>query len=98
MKLSISQALLTRLLALSRISRAQSTTFGFVRVCRGGVGFVDLASGEQSVSAMDRHPHALITIKAWAKTNAFDAAIWTALSSNFHETEKAGEPFSVEAA
>jgi hypothetical protein len=30
--------------------------------------------------------------------NGYDAAIWTALASNFDEQRKVGEPFSVEAA
>lgn len=47
---------------------------------------------------MERHPQAVATIKAWAKANGYDAAIWTALASNFHEPDKAAEPFSVEAA
>ena len=63
-----------------------------------GVGFVDVASGKQSDRAKERHPSAVASIKAWAQANGFDAAIWTALASNFHEPDKAGEPFSVEAA
>ena len=47
---------------------------------------------------MERHSKAAATIKTWAQANGFDAAIWTALASNFHEPDKAGEPFSVEAA
>lgn len=62
------------------------------------VGFVDVASGKHSDKAMERHPQAVAAIKAWAKANGYDVAIWTALASNFDEAEKAGEPFSVEAA
>lgn len=47
---------------------------------------------------MERHPQAIATIKAWAQANGFDAAIWTALASNFHEPDKAGEPLSGESA
>ena len=64
----------------------------------GRVGFVEVASGNCSVKAEERHPKAGATIKTWAQANGFDAAIWTALTSNFHESGKAGEPFSVEAA
>lgn len=64
----------------------------------GRVGFVEVASGCCSAKAMERHPKAVATIKTWAQANGFDAAIWTALASNFHEPDKAGEPFSVEAA
>ncbi len=63
-----------------------------------GVGFVDLASGKRSDIAMRRHPEAIATIAAWAQSNGYDAAIWTALASNFHEPDKGGEPFSVTAA
>jgi hypothetical protein len=62
------------------------------------VGFVEPASGGQSEAAMERHPQAVATIAAWAESNAYDAAIWTALKSNFDEWGKAGEPFSVTAA
>jgi hypothetical protein len=63
-----------------------------------GVGFADVASGRRSGRAIERHPQAVATIKAWAKANGYDGAIWTALASNFHEPDKAAEPFSVEAA
>ena len=33
-----------------------------------------------------------------AASNGYDAAIWTALASNFNEPGKGGEPFSVTAA
>ncbi len=63
-----------------------------------GVGFVDLASGRRSEAAEERHPQALATIAAWAEAGGFDAAIWTALASNFAESGKGGELFSVTAA
>ncbi len=63
-----------------------------------GVGFVELASGEQSDVAIGRRPKAVATIAAWAQSNGYDATIWTALASNFDEPHKAGEPFSVTAA
>ena len=47
---------------------------------------------------MERHPQAVAAIAAWATSNGYDAAIWTALASNFHEPDKGGEPFSVTAA
>jgi len=62
------------------------------------VGFVELGAGRQSDGAMDRHPQAVATIAAWAADNSYDAAIWTALKSNFDEPDKGGEPFSVTAA
>jgi hypothetical protein len=62
------------------------------------VGFVEPASGRQSDVAMERHPEAVATIGAWAASNGYDAAIWTALQSNFDDPDKGGEPFSVSAA
>jgi hypothetical protein len=47
---------------------------------------------------MERHPQAVAAIRAWTSANGFDAAIWTALNSNFHQSDKAGEPYSVNAA
>ena len=63
-----------------------------------GSGFVELASGKQSEIALQRHPEAVATIAAWATSNGYDAAIWTALASNFDQPDKGGEPFSVTAA
>ena len=62
------------------------------------VGFVEPASGRQSDVAAERHPDALATISAWAASKGYDAAIWTALKSNFSDWGKGGEPFSVSAA
>jgi hypothetical protein len=62
------------------------------------IGFVEPASGRQSDVAMERHPEVVATIAAWAAANGYDAAIWTALESNFDEPDKGGEPFSVSAA
>jgi hypothetical protein len=62
------------------------------------VGFVETVSGRQSGVAVERHPEAVATIAAWAAAIGYDAAIWTALKSNFDEPEKGGEPFSVTAA
>jgi hypothetical protein len=64
----------------------------------GRVGFVEVASGHCSANAIERHPTAVATIKAWAQANGFDAAIWTALARNFDDHNKGGEPFSVAAA
>ena len=61
-----------------------------------GVGFTVADRSRQSARAVERHPHAVETISTWADANGLDAAIWAALGSNF--TEKANEPFSVEAA
>jgi hypothetical protein len=61
-----------------------------------GVGFTVADRGRQSAPASERHPHAVKIIAAWVNANGLDAAIWTALGSNF--AEKTSEPFSVEAA
>ena len=62
------------------------------------IGFVEVASDKRSDAAMQSHPQAVETIAAWAKSEGYDAAVWTALASNFSEYHKAGEPFSVTAA
>ncbi len=63
----------------------------------GRVGFVDVAAGKANTTAIERHPRSVEAINAWAIANDYDAVIWTALASNFHEPEKAAEPFSVDA-
>ncbi len=62
------------------------------------VGFVETASGRQSDFAAQSHPQVVATIGAWAESAGYDAAIWTALKSNFADWGKGGEPFSVSAA
>jgi hypothetical protein len=62
------------------------------------IGFVETASNRQSDLAMENHPQVVATIAAWAESLGYDAAIWTALTSNFDEWGKGGEPFSVSAA
>ena len=62
------------------------------------IGFVEPASNRQSDLAMESHPQVVATIAAWAESIGYDAAIWTALASNFDEWGKGGEPFSVSAA
>jgi hypothetical protein len=64
----------------------------------GEVGFVETASGRESEFAAKRHPQAVATMAAWTASNGYDAAIWTALKSNFNDWGKAGEPFSLTAA
>jgi hypothetical protein len=61
-----------------------------------GVGFTVPQSGTQSATAIGRHPKTVEIIEAWVNKCDFDAAIWTALGSNFQA--KMGEPFSVKAA
>jgi len=62
------------------------------------IGFVEPASDTQSEFAVQSHPQVVATIAAWAESLGYDAAIWTALTSNFDEGGKGGEPFSVSAA
>ncbi len=62
------------------------------------IGFVEPASGGQSGVAARRHPKAVATVAAWAEAIGYDAAIWSALSSNFEERSKSREPFSLTAA
>lgn len=61
-----------------------------------GVGDVDLQSGNVSDRAVERHPVAVDKVREWLEETGFDAAIWTALASNFADVRD--EPFSVEAA
>jgi hypothetical protein len=62
------------------------------------IGFVEPASDTQSDFAAQSHPQVIATIAAWAESLGYDAAIWTALTSNFDEWGKGGELFSVSAA
>jgi hypothetical protein len=62
------------------------------------IGFVEPASNRQSDFALENHPQVIATISAWAESLGYDAAIWTALGSNFGDWNKGGEPFSVTAA
>ena len=62
------------------------------------IGFVEPASGRQSDFALESHPQVVATIGAWAEAAGYDAAIWSALASNFNDWGKGGEPFSVSAA
>jgi hypothetical protein len=62
------------------------------------VGFVEPASDRQGDFAVQSHPQVVATISAWAAAKGYDAAIWSALTSNFGEWGKGGEPFSVSAA
>src|ERR1700689_3642982 len=62
------------------------------------LGFVYSAWGAQTNLAMKSHPQVVATIGAWVESLGYDAAIWTALTSNFDEWGKGGEPFSVSAA
>lgn len=64
----------------------------------GRTGWVEVGSDAHSQLAMNRHPKAVTAIKDWATENNYAAAIWTALGSNFHDSEKAAESFSVDAA
>lgn len=63
-----------------------------------GVGFIDRVAGRQSASATERHPQVVEIVKAWAIAIGYDAVVWTALASNFHEPGEANEAFSVDAA
>ncbi|MBM3622141.1 MAG: hypothetical protein FJX20_15775 [Alphaproteobacteria bacterium] len=62
------------------------------------VGFVDIQAGTRSDTAWQRHPSAVAAIERWAARIGYRAVIWTALASNFQESDRAGVPFSVDAA
>jgi len=59
------------------------------------IGFLDFTNELLSLRAFQLHPIACERIRLWAKQRKFDAAIWTALPSNFQD--KTGQPFSVHA-
>lgn len=63
-----------------------------------GIGFVDTREHTRGDTAWERHPRAVLAIEHWALRQGYAAVIWTALTSNFHEPDKAGRPFSVTAA
>jgi len=65
---------------------------------RKNIGFVDLLAEQRSASAQSRGFKTVEIIKLWAMESGYDAAVWTALSSNFAETDKANEAFSIDAA
>lgn len=60
------------------------------------VGYVDVISGASSPVASAAHPAAVAAIREWATKNGFDAAVWTALPSNFEK--KTQVAFSCDAA
>ena len=57
------------------------------------IGFVNLLNGTMASWAMENHPEACQTVKAWAIANGVDAVVWTALTSNYQQVR--GKPFSV---
>ncbi|MEO4045205.1 hypothetical protein AAFN47_26740 [Hoeflea sp. CAU 1731] len=61
-----------------------------------GAGYVDRLTGEASFRAMELHPASVSAVRSWLATTEFDAAIWTALASNFEELQN--QPFSIDAA
>lgn len=63
---------------------------------RDRIGFVNIQHHRQSPRASAQHPQTCERIRTWVKDNQMDAAIWTAIGPRFHE--KAGEPFSADAA
>jgi hypothetical protein len=63
---------------------------------RDRIGFADLLHDRNCERARVKHPIACERIRAWAEENHFDAAVWTALESNF--CDKTEEPFSIAAA
>jgi hypothetical protein len=63
---------------------------------RDRIGFVDVTRDRTSERAWAKHPVACERIRAWAGESKIDGVVWTALEPRFEE--KAGEPFSVDAA
>jgi hypothetical protein len=63
---------------------------------RDQIGFVEPASNRERPESRTSHPESCDRIKAWAKTQGWDAVVWTALLGNF--PQKRGEAFTTEAA
>jgi len=61
-----------------------------------GVGYIVRQSNEVGFRAKERHPNAVEAVRAWLESTDYDAAIWTALASNF--SDKRDEPFAIDAA
>jgi hypothetical protein len=57
------------------------------------IGFVDAVHQAESAREHPEHGEACAQVRSWLATTAFDAAIWTALGSNFESL--AGCPFTV---
>jgi len=60
------------------------------------IAYVNLLNDTERLFARRKHPIACNTIKAWARSNGFDAVVWTGLLANFEEIS--GIPFSIETA
>jgi hypothetical protein len=63
-----------------------------------GIGCAVTITETISASSIARHKDSAERILEWAKSNNFDATIWTALNSNFQERSAQNAPFSVSAA
>ena len=63
-----------------------------------GRGEPPLRREAQRAFQTSRHRNQVGVTAPWAQSLGYDAAIWTALTSNFDEWGKGGEPFSVSAA
>jgi hypothetical protein len=63
---------------------------------RDRIGFVDVTRDRHSERAWAKHFVACERIRAWAGNRKLDGVVWTALEPRFEE--KAGKPFSVDAA
>jgi hypothetical protein len=62
------------------------------------IGFIDCSEGIDSAGARGTYYQALENIRSWAGASNYDAAVWTALASNFSELGNANAEFSVNAA
>lgn len=66
------------------------------RPAREQIGFVELANNRERPELRTYHLEVCDRIKAWAKTQSWNAVVWTALLGNF--AQKRGEAFTTEAA
>ncbi len=62
----------------------------------GVIGYINFRDGRERDASNGSSPRALESIRAWGGHNAFDALIWTGLTSNFEQRKHV--PFSIDAA
>ena len=61
-----------------------------------GVGIVDFTGAASNERALKKHPRTAEVIRSWARQQAVDTVLWTAIRPRF--AERTGSAFSVDAA
>ena len=63
---------------------------------RANIGFVDLKNDQNSNQKFSTQPDVFAPVREWCALRGYDAAVWTALPSNFKQ--ETGSDFSVDSA